>query len=76
MHALLEAKQERVRQGPSYPPSNAYTGRADADAQHEPPHNDIDPHEADTVTRHPSPDATYGANGSHARGNQGMRKQR
>jgi len=29
---LLEAKQERVRQGPSYPAPNEFTGRHDADS--------------------------------------------
>jgi hypothetical protein len=27
---LLRAKQDRVRQGPSYPAPNAYTGRHDS----------------------------------------------
>ena len=27
---VLRAKQERVRQGPSYPAPNAYTGRHDS----------------------------------------------
>lgn len=73
---VLEAKKERAKQPPSYPAANAYTGRPDTDAHASGKPESIDAHEADTVTNHPSPDAIYGANGSHARGNQGMRKQR
>jgi len=68
---LLRAKQERVRQGPSYPPANPYTGRHDAPtdqsiestSSHGPP-----------MANTPDPEATYGASTTHGRGNQGMRK--
>lgn len=76
LQQILEAKNERARQPPAYPAANAHTGRPDTDPHAATKHDDIDPHEPDTVTNHPSPDAIYGANGSHARGNQGMRKQR
>ena len=70
----LEAKQERVRQGPSYPPANAFTGRSDDDAVHAPviSESGVAPVEQPA----PSPEATYVTNLLRARGNQGMRKQR
>ena len=67
---LLEAKQERVRQGPSYPAPNAFTGRRDeaeisSAAEPAPP-------EPGTGT----PEAVYGGpEFAHGRGNQGMRRQ-
>jgi hypothetical protein len=73
MRELLKAKQERDRQGPSYPTANAFTGR------------DVDPAlEADrsgdvhqtAMPRKPSPDAVYGATYDHARGDQGKRSQK
>jgi hypothetical protein len=68
---LLRAKQERVRQGPAYPPANPYTGRHDAPAggineaaaAHGPP-----------LPTAPEPEAVYGASTTHGRGDQGMRK--
>jgi hypothetical protein len=68
---LLRAKQERVRQGPSYPPANPYTGRHDAPAEH--PHEDTASH-GPPMASAPDPEATYGASTAHGRGNQGMRK--
>ncbi|HJU38226.1 MAG TPA: hypothetical protein VJ724_01540 [Tahibacter sp.] len=61
---LLEAKQARVRQGPSYPAPNDFTGQRDVDAA---------PADAGT----PSPESTYGdPTFAHGRGNQGMRPQK
>jgi hypothetical protein len=72
---LLDAKNDRVRQGPSYPPANPYTGRRDnaatpmphgADASAEPP----------VTSNAPDSEATFGSSGTvHGRGNQGMRRQ-
>jgi len=71
---VLEAKQERVRQGPSYPAANAFTGRPDA--HYEGAQLAAEEEIAPVVGNAPSADATYGAGLVHARGNQGMRKQR
>lgn len=71
---VLEAKQERVRQGPSYPAANAFTGRPDAHYEGAQPSGEEEV--APVVGNAPSADATYGAGLVHARGNQGMRKQR
>lgn len=68
---LLRAKQERVRQGPNYPPANPYTGRHDAPVEHA--HEDASGH-GPPMADSPDPEATYGASTTHARGNQGMRK--
>ncbi|MEO7431656.1 MAG: hypothetical protein ABIR62_06455 [Dokdonella sp.] len=68
---LLRAKQERVRQGPSYPAANAYTGRHDATADDV--HDDPNSH-GPPMASAPDAEATYGASTTHARGNQGMRK--
>lgn len=77
LQEVLEAKQERARSGPSYPPSNAHTGRSDAGGPGEPPRDGVDVHAADGQGTQPSPDALFGSgNVAHARGNQGMRKQR
>lgn len=70
--ALLEAKQARVRQGPSYPPANAFTG------QHEtttvpPPSTSA---EAAPSTPPEPPQAPSSAPEPHGRGNQGMRHQK
>jgi hypothetical protein len=71
---ILEAKQERVRQGPSYPPANAFTGHKDPAAA---------PASAPTPTADAQPEAapdrasTFdGAAAPHGRGNQGMRSQK
>jgi hypothetical protein len=69
----LEAKQQRVAQGPGYPPPNPYTGRTDAPFEGTHP---VDEAAVPVVSSTPSPEATYGAALVHARGNQGMRKQR
>lgn len=69
----LEAKQERIRQGPSYPSSNAFTGRPDAPVEGSLP---LETEPLKPVASTPSPEATYGAALAHGRGNQGMRKQR
>jgi len=70
----LQAKQERVRQGPNYPPANAFTGR------HAPVapalSGGLDPHAPLPATGTPAPEALTGANSLHGRGNQGMRKQK
>jgi len=71
---ILEAKQQRVKQGPSYPAPNAFTGRphdaADAGA---PPPNEPVPPAQDTK---PDAEAAYGEGEfTHGRGNQGMRGQ-
>jgi hypothetical protein len=68
---LLRAKQERIRQGPAYPPANPYTGRHDAPAAstseavaaHGPP-----------LSNAPDPEPVYGASATHGHGDQGMRK--
>ena len=58
----MEAKQERIRQGPAYPPANAFTGRSDASVESGHPADD--------------PEAAYVTNLLRGRGKQGMRKQR
>jgi hypothetical protein len=69
---LLRAKQERVRQGPTYPAANPYTGRHDASGGND--HgDDLDSH-GPPLSNTPEPEAVYGASTAHARGNQGMRK--
>ena len=70
----LQAKQERVRQGPSYPPANAFTGRVEDESMHAPVISDAGAAPVDQPA--PSPEATYVTNLLRARGNQGMRKQR
>ncbi|MGH8172912.1 MAG: hypothetical protein ACREPX_07170 [Rhodanobacteraceae bacterium] len=71
---LLKAKQERVRQGPNYPPANAYTGRHDGDAPSTTDASDEAP--APQTDNTPAPEATYGETHTHGRGNQGMRNQK
>jgi hypothetical protein len=68
---LLRAKQERVRQGPAYPPANPYTGRHDVPAANG--DGNIDSH-VPPLSSAPDPEAVYGASTTHGRGNQGMRK--
>ncbi len=68
---LLRAKQERVRQGPSYPAANAYTGRHDAPTENM--HEDASSH-GPPMASAPDAEATYGTSTAHGRGNQGMRK--
>jgi hypothetical protein len=68
---LLRAKQERVRQGPNYPPANPYTGRHDVTVDHV--QEDAASH-GPPMSTVPDPEATYGASTTHGRGNQGMRK--
>ena len=68
---LLQAKQERVRQGPSYPTASPYSGRHDTLAAADHRNND-DTHAAPAAGT-PEPDAVYGANATHGRGNQGLR---
>lgn len=70
----LEAKQERTRQGPAYPPANAFTGRPEASV--EPGHPADDANVAPVTHSSPSPEAAYVTNLLRGRGNQGMRKQR
>jgi hypothetical protein len=62
---VLEAKQQRAKQGPSYPAPNAFTGR---------PHDTV----ANSPVQDSSPgvEATYGEGEfASGRGNQGMRGQ-
>jgi hypothetical protein len=68
---ILKAKQERVRQGPAYPPANAFTGQRDAAAAA--PSGD-----APTPASEPAePAGTFdGPELAHGRGNQGMRPQK
>lgn len=68
---LLRAKQERVRQGPTYPAANPYTGRHDVAGGNA--HGDVDSHGPPSPST-PEPEAVYGASTTHGRGNQGMRK--
>jgi hypothetical protein len=70
---VLQAKQERVRQGPNYPPANAFTGRP---ASLTALSGGLDPHAPLPATGTPTPEALTGANSLHGRGNQGMRKQK
>jgi len=68
---LLEAKIERVRQGPSYPPANEFTGQRPSDSGAA--GDARSPGDADK----PAPEATYGDPAfTHGRGNQGMRPQK
>jgi hypothetical protein len=60
IQALLDAKRERVRQGPSWPSEGGAGGPAPASEAHEAP-------------AVPSPEATY-ANQAHERGEQAKRK--
>jgi len=71
---VLQAKQERVRQGPNYPPANAFTGQRAAEAGTL--SGGLDPHAPLPATGTPAPEALTGANSTHGRGNQGMRKQK
>ncbi|MEO5622864.1 MAG: hypothetical protein ABJB02_04835 [Dokdonella sp.] len=68
---LLQAKQERVRQGPNYPTANPYSGRHDVLAATD--HRDNGDTHAAPSAGTPEPEAVYGANAAHGRGNQGMR---
>ncbi|MET0230522.1 MAG: hypothetical protein ABW186_06290 [Rhodanobacteraceae bacterium] len=74
---MLEAKQARVRQGPSYPPANAFTGQRTADGSAPAPGNDSAPPPAPPDAGKPAPEATFGESSvRHGRGNQGMRPQK
>ncbi len=69
---ILEAKRERVKQGPGYPPPNAFTGRphdAAGAVGIPPPPNGPAP-----ATSPATPDA-QASTFKHGRGNQGMRGQ-
>jgi hypothetical protein len=67
---ILEAKQKRVRQGPSYPAPNAFTGRPhDTGAAGAPP-------QEPAQDSGPDVEASYGEGEfASGRGNQGMRGQ-
>ncbi|HEX5122117.1 MAG TPA: hypothetical protein VFV97_02635 [Rhodanobacteraceae bacterium] len=66
---LLEAKQQRDKQGPSYPAPNAFTGRPHEGTASPAPANEP----SETA---PDVEATYGEGEfKHGRGNQGMRGQ-
>jgi hypothetical protein len=69
---LLEAKQQRVKQGPSYPAPNAFTGRPhEAGGDASPPPNEPAPASQDSNT---DVEATYGEGElTHGRGNHGLR---
>jgi hypothetical protein len=73
---LLEAKQARVKQGPSYPQPNAFTGQhAPAPSSSAP--GGLDGGKPPAVPETPAPEATYGDPAyTHGRGNQGMRPQK
>ena len=74
---LLEAKQARVRQGPSYPAANAFTGQRAADGSAPAPGSDSAPPPAPPDSGKPAPEATFGESSArHGRGNQGMRPQK
>jgi hypothetical protein len=68
---ILEAKQQRVRQGPGYPAPNAFTGRPhDAGAAGMPANEPVQ-------DSGPAVEATYGEGEfASGRGNQGMRGQK
>lgn len=66
---LLEAKQARVRQGPSYPPANEFSGSHRASlATSAPPSSPLSPSDAPAVEGGSMP--------AHGRGNEGMRPQK
>ncbi|MBB5208731.1 hypothetical protein [Chiayiivirga flava] len=71
MQQLLEAKNERARQPPSYPAPNAHTGQKDTGAPQ--PHVPGEPRSGEVTSTRPSPDALHAELGSHARGNQELR---
>jgi hypothetical protein len=71
---LLEAKQERLRQGPSYPPANDFTGQRSLDGSGSAAGSE-NPTPPDAGK--PAPEATFGEPSvMHGRGNQGMRPQK
>ncbi|MFA7319953.1 MAG: hypothetical protein WC000_00660 [Dokdonella sp.] len=68
MRALLEAKNERVRQGPSWPAANAHAGHVDGAGATR--------HDAHDLASLPvDPQSNLGVAGMHGRGNQGKRGQ-
>ncbi|MGB0135417.1 hypothetical protein [Dokdonella sp.] len=69
IRALLEAKKQRVRQGPTWPAANAHTGQLGGAG----PEVDHDLH--DTAVAQTSPESNFGVAGMHGRGNQGKRGQ-
>jgi hypothetical protein len=70
---LLEAKQQRAKQGPSYPAPNAFTGRPHEGTASPTPAGDPSSPASDTA---PDAETTYGEGEfTHGRGNQGMRGQ-
>jgi|GEM_PF-3963507 hypothetical protein len=70
----LQAKQERIRRGPTYPPANPYTGRHAVTG--EAPGMALDPHAPPPAAGTPAPEALTASNSTHGRSNQGMRKQK
>jgi hypothetical protein len=66
---MLEAKNERVRQGPTWPAANAHTG------QHIGAGPVVSRDLFDVPVTHPSPETNFGVHGMHGRGNQGKRGQ-
>jgi hypothetical protein len=74
---LLEAKQERLRQGPSYPPANDFTGQRTVDGSASPVASENVSPAAPPDAEKPAPEATFGEPSvMHGRGNQGMRPQK
>ncbi|HMM65303.1 MAG TPA: hypothetical protein PKC03_00040 [Dokdonella sp.] len=69
MRALLEAKQARVRQGPTWPAANAHTGAHGTSA------GDADAAFHENQSPPVAPDSNLGIAGMHGRGNQGKRGQ-
>ncbi|HKE47805.1 MAG TPA: hypothetical protein VKB52_07050 [Rhodanobacteraceae bacterium] len=74
---LLEAKQARVKQGPSYPAPNAYTGQHTLAPTLSAAASGLDGEKPPAAPEEPAPEATYGDPAhTHGRGNQGMRPQK
>jgi hypothetical protein len=74
---LLEAKQERLRQGPSYPPANDFTGQRSVDGSGSTAGSENAALPAPPDADKPAPEATFGEPSvMHGRGNQGMRPQK
>ena len=69
---LLEAKQARVRQGPSYPAANAHTGQHPTTPVPLPAYVAAPP----PATGSGAPEPAADIEPEHARGNQGMRDQK
>jgi hypothetical protein len=76
LRELLEAKQERTRQGPHWPPANAHTGLqhpAGTAGVHE--GSDFAAVQSNSLRPAVNPESNLGTGGMHGRGNQGKRNQ-